>query len=84
MNSTPPRAREAVGLAGSRVTSAVVDVWGWRAVFGLARSQTITDVIAKLPAIESRLGTFRGAARVFRTKDDLANTFELRVLDKDP
>src|SRR5262249_36181305 len=45
---------------------------------------TITDVIAKLPAIESGLGTFRGAARVYPTADDLANRFELRVLDKDP
>ena len=55
-----PEIAPAVGLAGSRVMSAVVDVWGWRAQFGLARGQTITDVIAKLPAIESGLGTFRG------------------------
>ena len=41
-------------------------------------------MIAKLPAIESGLGTFRGAARVYPTPDDLANRFELRVLDKDP
>jgi hypothetical protein len=79
-----PEIAPAVGLAGSRVMSAVVDVWGWRAQFGLARGQTITDVIAKLPAIESGLGTFRGAARVYPTADDLANRFELRVLDKDP
>jgi hypothetical protein len=79
-----PEIAPAVGLAGSRVMSAVVDVWGWRAQFGLARGQTITDVIAKLPAIESGLGTFRGAARVYPTTDDLANRFELRVLDKDP
>jgi hypothetical protein len=79
-----PEIAQAVGLAGSRVMSAVVDVWGWRARFGLARGQTITDVIAKLPAIESGLGTFRGAARVYPTSDDLANRFELRVLDKDP
>ena len=79
-----PEIAQAVGLAGSRVMSAVVDVWGWRAQFGLARGQTITDVIAKLPAIESGLGTFRGAARVYPTADDLANRFELRVLDKDP
>ena len=79
-----PQIAPAVGLAGSRVMSAVVDVWGWRAQFGLARGQTITDVIAKLPAIESGLGTFRGAARVYPTADDLANRFELRVLDKDP
>ncbi len=79
-----PEIAQAVGLAGSRVMSAVVDVWGWRARFGLARGQTITDVIAKLPAIESGLGTFRGAARVTPTPDGLANRFELRVLDKDP
>jgi hypothetical protein len=79
-----PEIAPAVGLAGSRVMSAVVDVWGWRAQFGLARGQTITDVIAKVPAIESGLGTFRGTARVYPTPDDLANRFELRVLDKDP
>jgi FtsK/SpoIIIE family len=79
-----PEIAQAVGLAGSRVMSAVVDVWGWRARFALARGQTINDVIAKLPAIESGLGTFRGAARVVPTPDDLANRFELRILDKDP
>ena len=79
-----PEIAEAVGLAGSRVQSAVVDAWGWRARFALARGQTITDVTAKLPSIESGLGTFRGAARVLPTPDDLANHFELRVLDKDP
>jgi DNA translocase FtsK/SpoIIIE-like protein len=79
-----PDIAQAVGLAGSRVMSAVVDVWGWRARFALARGQTINDVIAKLPVIESGLGTFRGAARVLPTPDDLANRFELRVLNKDP
>jgi hypothetical protein len=79
-----PEMAQAVGLAGSRVMSAVVDMWGWRARFALARGQTIADVIAKLPAIESALGTFRGAARVYPTNDGLANRFELRVLDKDP
>jgi hypothetical protein len=79
-----PEIAEAVGLAGSRVLSAVVDVWGWRARFALARGQTIADVIAKLPAIESALGVFRGAVRAVPTPDDLANRFELRVLDRDP
>jgi hypothetical protein len=79
-----PEIAQAVGLAGSQVMSAVVDLWGWRARFRLARGQTIDDVRAKLPAIESGLGTFRGAARVYPTSDDLANRFELRVLDKDP
>ncbi len=79
-----PVIAQAVGLAGSRVMEAVVDVWGWHARFGLARGQTIDDVRAKLPAIESGLGTFRGAARVYPTADNLAHRFELRVLDEDP
>src|ERR1017187_4122389 len=79
-----PEIAPAVGLAGSRVMSAVVDVWGWRARFALARGQTIEQVIAKIPSIESGLGTFRGAARGLPTPDRLATRFELRVLDKDP
>ena len=79
-----PEIALAVGLAGSQVMSAAVDVWGWRARFRLARGQTIADVTAKIPAIESGLGTFRGAVRVYPTPDDLANRCELRVLDTDP
>jgi S-DNA-T family DNA segregation ATPase FtsK/SpoIIIE len=79
-----PEIAHAVGLAGSRVMSATVDLWGWRARFRLARGQTIGDVIARIPAIESGLGTFRGAVRVHPTPDDLANRCELRVLDTDP
>jgi S-DNA-T family DNA segregation ATPase FtsK/SpoIIIE len=79
-----PEIAQAVGLAGSQVMSAIVDVWGWRARFRLARGQTIADVTAKIPAIESGLSTFRGAVRVYPTPDDLANRCELRVLDLDP
>ena len=79
-----PHIARAVGLAGSAVMSATVDMWGWRARFRLARGQTITDVIARIPAIESGLGTFRGAVRVYPTPDNRANRFELRVLDTDP
>lgn len=79
-----PDIAKAVGLAGSQVMSAAVDVWGWRARLRLARGQTITDVTAKIPAIESGLGTFRGAIRVYPTPDDQANRCELRVLDTDP
>ena len=79
-----PEIAAAVGLAGSQVMSALVDVWGWRARLRLARGQTITDVIAKIPALESGLGTHRGAVRVYPTPDDLANRCELRVLDIDP
>jgi FtsK/SpoIIIE family len=73
-----------IGLAGSEVMSAMVDVWGWRARFRLARGQTITDVTERIPKIESGLGTFRNAVRVYPTPDDLANRFELRVLNSDP
>jgi len=79
-----PEIARATGLAGSQIMSAFVDVWGWRARLRLARGQTIGDVIGKIPAIESGLGTFRGAVRVYPTPDDLANRCELRVLDIDP
>lgn len=79
-----PEIATAVGLAGSQIMSALVDIWGWRARVRLARGQTINDVIAKTPAIESSLGTHRGAVRVYPTPDDLANRCELRVLNIDP
>ena len=79
-----PDIAKAIGLAGTEVMSATVDVWGWRARFRLARGQTIADVVAKIPAIESGLGTFRGAVRVYPTPDGLAHRCEIRVLDVDP
>jgi hypothetical protein len=79
-----PEIASATGLPGSQIMSALVDVWGWRARLRLARGQTINDVVAKIPALESGLGTFRGALRVHPTPDDLANRCELRVLDIDP
>jgi len=79
-----PEIASATGLTGSQIMSALVDVWGWRARLRLARGQTISDVITKIPALESGLGTFRGAVRVYPTPDDLANRCELRVLDIDP
>ena len=79
-----PDIARAIGLAGAEIMSATVDVWGWRARFRLARGQTIRDVTAKIPAIESGLGTFRGAVRVYPTPDDLAHRCEIRVLEMDP
>ena len=79
-----PDIAKAIGLAGAEVMSATVDVWGWRARFRLARGQTIKDIVAKIPAIESGLGTFRGAVRVYPTPDDLAHRCEIRVLEMDP
>jgi hypothetical protein len=79
-----PDIAKAIGLAGSEIMSATVDVWGWRARLRLARGQTISDLVAKIPVLESGLGTFRGAVRVYPTPDDLANRCEIRVLDVDP
>jgi hypothetical protein len=79
-----PDIAPAVGLAGSQIMSATADLWGWRARLRLARGQTITHVIAKIPEIESGFGTQRNAIRVHPTPDDLANRCELRVLDRDP
>jgi S-DNA-T family DNA segregation ATPase FtsK/SpoIIIE len=79
-----PEIATAIGLAGSEIMSATVDLWGWRARMRLARGQTIADVTAKIPAIESGFGTHRNAVRAAPTPDDLANRCELRVLDRDP
>ena len=79
-----PDISQAIGLPGSQVMAATVDLRGWRARLRLARGQTIADVTARIPAIESALGTFRGALRVCPTRDDKANRCELRVLDTDP
>jgi S-DNA-T family DNA segregation ATPase FtsK/SpoIIIE len=79
-----PDISKAIGLPGSKIQSAGVDLWGWRARVRLARGQTIADVTARIPAIESALGTYRGTVRVYPTRDGKANRCELRVLDTDP
>jgi S-DNA-T family DNA segregation ATPase FtsK/SpoIIIE len=64
-----PDIAKAIGLPGSKIQSANVDLWGWRARVRLARGQTIADVTARIPAIESALGTYRSAVRVYPTGD---------------
>jgi len=78
-----PAAADAIGLAGSRIVSAIVDRWGWRALVHLRGGQTVTDALTRLPAIESSLGTRRGAARV-EPDPARADRIYLRVLDADP
>jgi DNA segregation ATPase FtsK/SpoIIIE, S-DNA-T family len=78
-----PDIAEAIGLPGSRVMSAVVDLWGWRARIGLRRGQTVTDLINRVPALESGLGTRPGAVRV-EPDPDRADRALIRVLDTDP
>jgi hypothetical protein len=79
-----PGIAAAIGLPGARIQFARVDAWGWRAVVKLAPGQTIADVIVRVPAIESALGTYRGAVRVYYAREDRANLFVLRVLDTKP
>lgn len=78
-----PDLAEAVGLDGSRVMSAVVDTWGWRARMKLRPGQSVTDVVARVPAIESALGTRPGAVRVEQDPAH-AGRCTMRVLAVDP
>ena len=78
-----PDLADTIGLAGSRVLSAVVDLWGWRARLALKRGQTVADVINKLPAIESGLRTRPGGVRV-EPDPARADHCVLHVLEKDP
>ena len=78
-----PEMARAIGLPGSAIQSVSVDLWGWRAWLRLAYGQTIADVTARIPAIESALGTVHGAVRVFPAWDGKANWCEIRVLGSD-
>ncbi|MFF5233900.1 FtsK/SpoIIIE domain-containing protein [Dactylosporangium sp. NPDC000521] len=78
-----PDIADSIGLAGSRVMSAVVDVWGWRARIKLNNGQTVADVISRVPAIESGLGTRTGAVRV-EADPAHAGRAIVRVLAQDP
>jgi len=63
--------------------SAVVDTWGWRARMKLRPGQSVTDVVAHVPAIESALGTRPGAVRVEQDPAH-AGRCTMRVLAVDP
>ena len=78
-----PEVAEAVGLPGSRILSAVVDLWGWRARISLRPGQTAADVMAHIPAIESGLGTRTGAVRV-EADPAHAGRCTVQVLANDP
>ncbi len=78
-----PDIADAVGLPGSRIMSAVVDLWGWRARIGLRRGQTVHDLVNRVPALESGLGTRPGAVRV-EPDPDRADHALIRVLHADP
>ncbi len=79
-----PDIARAIGLPGAKIQSARVHPWGWRACVKLACGQTVADLTARIPAIESALGTCRGAVSVHSAGDGKANWCELRVLDAKP
>jgi S-DNA-T family DNA segregation ATPase FtsK/SpoIIIE len=78
-----PDIADAVGLPGSRIMSAVVDRWGWRARIGLSAGQTATDLVNSAAALESGLHTRPGAVRV-EPDPDRADHALIRVLTADP
>ncbi|MGH3990975.1 MAG: hypothetical protein ACRDSN_00760, partial [Pseudonocardiaceae bacterium] len=78
-----PDIADAVGLPGARVMSAIVDLWGWRARIGLRRGQTTSDLVNRVPALESGLRTRPGAVRV-EPDPTRADHALIRVLDADP
>ena len=73
----------AVGLPGSRVMSAVVDRWGWRARVSLPAGQTPSDLINAAPGLESGLHVRPGAVRI-EPDPDRADHALVRVLSSDP
>jgi hypothetical protein len=79
-----PDIARAIGLPGAKIQFARADLWGWRAHVKLAYGQTIADLTARIPAIESALGTYRGAVSIHSAGDGRANWCELRVLDTKP
>ncbi|GAA1616718.1 hypothetical protein GCM10009828_051250 [Actinoplanes couchii] len=78
-----PNLAEMIGLAGSRIMSAAVDTWGWRARIKLRPGQSVTDLVSRVPAIESALGTRPGAVRVEQDPAH-AGRCTMRVLAVDP
>jgi len=78
-----PHIIAAIGLPGSRVMSAVVDRWGWRARIGLPPGQTSADLINSVPALESGLRARPGAVRV-EPDPYRADHAIVRVLHTDP
>ncbi len=58
-----PESFHSISLTGSRVQSALVDLWG-TARIGLAPGQTAKYALGRIPEIESALGARRGSVRI--------------------
>ncbi|MCW2932404.1 MAG: translocase ftsK [Actinomycetia bacterium] len=71
------------GLADSRISSVVVDAWGWTARVILRKGDTPQHAIAQIPEIESALGTRPGSVHI--TPDESrADALVMRVTENDP
>jgi len=78
-----PQLAENMGLPGSRITSIVIDAWGWTGRIILRKGTTAAQAISQLPAIESGLGIRPGTARAI-PDTARADRVILRVIEKDP
>src|ERR1700683_5485595 len=78
-----PQLAENMGLPGSRITSVVIDAWGWTGRIILRKGTTAAHAINQLPAIESGLGIKPGTARAI-PDPARADRVILRVIENDP
>lgn len=78
-----PDLADKIGLKGARILSAIVGAWGWRARVSLRHGQTTTDVINRIPAIESGLQIRPGAVRV-EPDPARADRCTVHILERDP
>ncbi|MEV0586737.1 cell division protein FtsK [Nonomuraea sp. NPDC050310] len=79
-----PDIADSIGLTGSRIQSAVVDLWGYRFRLALARGQTVEDAVSRIPAMESALGSRHGAVRIQPVPTKHAHRADVRVIETDP
>lgn len=78
-----PEIADNIGLPGSRITSVVVDTWGWTARVTLRKGTTVAHATAKIPDIESGLELRPGSVRVFPDGKH-ANRLTMRVVETEP
>lgn len=78
-----PGIADAIGLPGSRITSVVVDAWGWTARIILKKGTTVAQAISRIPGIESGLEVRPGSIRIF-PDGTKANHLTMRVVETEP
>jgi S-DNA-T family DNA segregation ATPase FtsK/SpoIIIE len=78
-----PGISDAIGLPGSRISSVVVDAWGWTARVILRKGTTTAHAIARIPDIESGLELRPGSIRII-PDGTKANHLVMRVVETEP